>query len=81
MEIDKEQILKAISNYEKALNEKVSLRTVELLVKLYLRNGNDASADNVIQKYLHIRLHLSLTLSPSVYQVKFSKDSGSLTNG
>jgi len=46
---------KAISNYEKALNEKVSLRTVELLVKLYLRNGNYASADNVIQKYLHIR--------------------------
>ena len=46
---------KAISNYEKALNEKVSLRTVELLVKLYLRNGNYASADNVVQKYLHIR--------------------------
>ncbi len=45
----------AAANYEHSLNERVSLRTVELLVKLHIRNKNYSSARYVMQKYNHLR--------------------------
>ncbi len=45
----------ALDCYESALDEKVSLRTIELAARLYIKTDKKAMARNIVEKYIHLR--------------------------